>query len=77
MQGGVYKIKPLGVYAMIDDGELDWKVGQRAYLHDHLFVRTHACTNPHGYGTVRLDMWCLINTTDCYRGGQHPPQMHN
>jgi hypothetical protein len=40
MQGGVYKIKPLGVYAMIDDGELDWKVGQRAYLHDHLFVRT-------------------------------------
>lgn len=24
--GGVYKIKPLGVYAMIDDGELDWKV---------------------------------------------------
>lgn len=25
-QGGVYKVKPLGVYAMIDDGELDWKV---------------------------------------------------
>ncbi len=25
-QGGVYKIKPLGIYAMIDDGELDWKV---------------------------------------------------
>nr|BAU61628.1 vacuolar soluble pyrophosphatase [Parachlorella kessleri] len=24
--GGVYKVKPLGVYAMIDDGELDWKV---------------------------------------------------
>lgn len=26
-QGGVYPVKPLGVYAMIDDGELDWKVG--------------------------------------------------
>lgn len=25
-QGGVYPVKPLGVYAMIDDGELDWKV---------------------------------------------------
>lgn len=25
--GGVYRVKPLGVYAMIDDGELDWKVG--------------------------------------------------
>jgi len=24
--GGVYKVKPLGVYAMIDDGELDWKL---------------------------------------------------
>ncbi len=24
-QGGVYPVKPLGVYAMIDDGELDWK----------------------------------------------------
>ncbi|KAI3434910.1 hypothetical protein D9Q98_002964 [Chlorella vulgaris] len=24
--GGVYAVKPLGVYAMIDDGELDWKV---------------------------------------------------
>lgn len=23
--GGVYPVKPLGVYAMIDDGELDWK----------------------------------------------------
>ena len=25
-RGGVYQVKPLGVYAMIDDGELDWKV---------------------------------------------------
>ena len=24
--GGVYRVKPLGAYAMIDDGELDWKV---------------------------------------------------
>ncbi|KAG1674465.1 hypothetical protein FOA52_003070 [Chlamydomonas sp. UWO 241] len=24
--GGVYKVKPLGVLAMIDEGELDWKV---------------------------------------------------
>ena len=24
--GGVYKVKPLGVYAMVDDGEVDWKV---------------------------------------------------
>ena len=24
--GGVYKVKPLGVLAMIDSGELDWKV---------------------------------------------------
>lgn len=24
--GGVYKVKPLGVYAMIDEGEVDWKV---------------------------------------------------
>ncbi|GAX73317.1 hypothetical protein CEUSTIGMA_g771.t1 [Chlamydomonas eustigma] len=24
--GGVYQVKPLGVFAMIDDGELDWKV---------------------------------------------------
>mmetsp|Transcript_5626 Transcript_5626/g.34906 ORF Transcript_5626/g.34906 Transcript_5626/m.34906 type:complete len:186 (+) Transcript_5626:616-1173(+) len=24
--GGVYKVKPVGVFAMIDDGELDWKV---------------------------------------------------
>jgi inorganic pyrophosphatase len=28
--GGVYRVKPLGVYAMIDDGELDWKVRVRA-----------------------------------------------
>lgn len=27
--GGVYKVKPLGVLAMIDDGELDWKVTPR------------------------------------------------
>lgn len=27
--GGVYRVKPLGVYAMIDDGELDWKVSGR------------------------------------------------
>ena len=25
-RGGVYKVKPLGAYAMIDDGELDWKI---------------------------------------------------
>lgn len=25
--GGVYHIKALGAYAMIDEGELDWKVG--------------------------------------------------
>jgi inorganic pyrophosphatase len=25
-QGGVYPVKPLGVFAMIDDGELDWKI---------------------------------------------------
>lgn len=25
-RGGVYKIKAVGVLAMIDDGELDWKV---------------------------------------------------
>ena len=24
--GGVYPVKCVGVYAMIDDGELDWKV---------------------------------------------------
>ena len=24
--GGVYAVKPLGAYAMIDEGELDWKV---------------------------------------------------
>jgi inorganic pyrophosphatase len=24
--GGIYKVKPLGVYAMVDDGEVDWKV---------------------------------------------------
>lgn len=24
--GGVYKVKPVGILAMIDDGELDWKV---------------------------------------------------
>ena len=24
--GGTYKVKPLGVYAMVDDGEVDWKV---------------------------------------------------
>eukprot|EP01026_Neomeris_dumetosa_P007568 TRINITY_DN12340_c0_g1_i1.p1 TRINITY_DN12340_c0_g1~~TRINITY_DN12340_c0_g1_i1.p1 ORF type:complete len:271 (-),score=48.34 TRINITY_DN12340_c0_g1_i1:330-1142(-) len=24
--GGLYKVKPVGVYAMIDGGELDWKV---------------------------------------------------
>ena len=29
-QGGVYPVKPLGVYAMIDDGELDWKVRRAA-----------------------------------------------
>ena len=26
--GGVYKVKPLAVLAMIDDGELDWKVSR-------------------------------------------------
>ena len=25
--GGVYHIKALGAYAMVDEGELDWKVG--------------------------------------------------
>ena len=24
--GGIYTVKPLGVYAMVDDGEVDWKV---------------------------------------------------
>ena len=24
--GGVYKVKAIGAYAMIDDGELDWKI---------------------------------------------------
>jgi inorganic pyrophosphatase len=24
--GGEYAVKPLGVYAMVDDGEVDWKV---------------------------------------------------
>jgi len=24
--GGIYQVKPLGVFAMIDDGELDWKI---------------------------------------------------
>lgn len=24
--GAVYRVKPLGAYAMIDDGELDWKI---------------------------------------------------
>jgi inorganic pyrophosphatase len=24
--GGIYRVKPLGVYAMLDDGEVDWKV---------------------------------------------------
>lgn len=24
--GGVYKVKVLGAYAMIDEGELDWKI---------------------------------------------------
>jgi inorganic pyrophosphatase len=24
--GSVYRVKPLGAYAMIDDGELDWKI---------------------------------------------------
>lgn len=24
--GGVYKVKPLGAYAMLDDGEVDWKI---------------------------------------------------
>lgn len=24
--GGIYKVKPLGVYAMVDEGEVDWKV---------------------------------------------------
>ena len=26
VSGGVYPVKPLAVLAMIDDGELDWKV---------------------------------------------------
>jgi inorganic pyrophosphatase len=24
--GSVYRVKPLGAYAMIDEGELDWKI---------------------------------------------------
>ena len=24
--GGIYQVKPVGVYAMLDDGEVDWKV---------------------------------------------------
>lgn len=28
--GGVYRIKALGAYAMIDEGELDWKVSMRS-----------------------------------------------
>lgn len=27
--GGVYAVKPLGAYAMIDEGELDWKGADR------------------------------------------------
>lgn len=43
--GGVYKIKPLGVYAMIDDGELDWKVGYKTSVHVHVVNRFcgHVC----------------------------------
>jgi len=26
-----YQVKPLGVLAMIDDGELDWKVGSTVF----------------------------------------------
>jgi inorganic pyrophosphatase len=26
VSGGVYAVKPLAILAMIDDGELDWKV---------------------------------------------------
>jgi inorganic pyrophosphatase len=40
--GEVLKVKPLGIFAMIDEGELDWKVvaisvdDQKAYLVDDI-----------------------------------------
>ena len=37
-QGGVYPVKPLGVFAMIDDGELDWKVLPAAAADGELIV---------------------------------------
>ena len=30
VSGGVYAVKPLAILAMIDDGELDWKVSRAA-----------------------------------------------
>jgi inorganic pyrophosphatase len=40
--GTVVEVKPLGVIAMIDDGELDWKVRRKAYF---LFTPVVACMN--------------------------------
>ena len=37
--GGVYAVKPLGAYAMIDEGELDWKGTSLPYT-----VMHHDCT---------------------------------
>jgi inorganic pyrophosphatase len=42
--GGVYRVKPIGVYAMIDDGELDWKVGAAAVGWRHARMDGSSCT---------------------------------
>ena len=40
--GGVYAVKPLGAYAMIDEGELDWKgIFPQAALYE--IIDPHFC----------------------------------
>ena len=76
--GSVYKVKVLGAYAMIDEGELDWKIiairtddPMAAYLNDiddverWLFLPEFECVFGSAKtlaATIFQVLYCLANT---------------
>lgn len=62
--GGVYRVKPLGVYAMIDDGELDWKVGRRYEPVTNLHQCLTAKQSSGDPGAHKIVAVCLAATSE-------------
>ena len=52
--GGVYAVKPLAVLAMIDDGELDWKVRRLAFIFKSATLIFAAATRLHPHPVLHI-----------------------